>query len=102
MLFRKGEPRFVAFDLMRLDGEHLRYVPLMERKSKLLALVSNRSNRLLYCDHVEENGEKLFSLACTGGHRREARARSVHCRPGALDQDPQPGLLAIGGTGEVV
>jgi bifunctional non-homologous end joining protein LigD len=61
---RRGEPRYVAFDVLRLDGEDLRYVPLMERKAKLRALLSNHSDRLIYCDHVEAHGEKLFALAC--------------------------------------
>jgi bifunctional non-homologous end joining protein LigD len=61
---RRGEPRFVAFDLLRLDGEDLRYTPLMERKAKLRALVSQGSEWLMYCDHVEAQGEKLFKLAC--------------------------------------
>jgi bifunctional non-homologous end joining protein LigD len=64
-LFRHhGEPRFVAFDLLRIDSEDLRYAPLVERKAKLRALVSNRNDHLLYCDHVEAHGEKLFALAC--------------------------------------
>ena len=64
LLLRYGEPRYVAFDLLRLDGEDLRYMPLMERKAKLRALVASGSDRLMYCDHVEANGEKLFVLAC--------------------------------------
>ncbi len=64
LFFRCGEPRFVAFDLLRLDGEDLRYTPLMERKAKLRALVANRTDRLMYCDHIEADGEKLFKLAC--------------------------------------
>jgi bifunctional non-homologous end joining protein LigD len=64
LLHRRGEPRFVAFDLLRIDGEDLRYVPLMERKAKLRALVSKRNDHLLYCDHVETHGEKLYAMAC--------------------------------------
>ena len=60
---RRGEPLFVAFDLLRLDGEDMRYVPLMDRKAKLRALVSSKSDSLIYCDHVEAHGEKLFKLA---------------------------------------
>lgn len=50
--------------MLRIDGENLRYVPLMERKAKLRALVSNRNDHVLNCDHVETHGEKLFALAC--------------------------------------
>jgi ATP-dependent DNA ligase len=31
--------------VLRLDGEDLRYMPLMERKAKLSVQVSNRSDR---------------------------------------------------------
>src|SRR5215467_10018469 len=32
LLFRRGEPRFYAFDLLSCDGEDLRYFPLADRK----------------------------------------------------------------------
>jgi bifunctional non-homologous end joining protein LigD len=32
LLFHRGEPRFIAFDLLWLDGEDLRYQPLIARK----------------------------------------------------------------------
>ena len=32
LLFRRGEPRFVAFDLLWLNGEDLHYLPLIDRK----------------------------------------------------------------------
>jgi len=32
LLFRRGEPRFYAFDLLSCIGEELRYLPLSERK----------------------------------------------------------------------
>jgi len=64
LLFRRGEPRFYAFDLLSCDGEDLRYFPLSERKHKLRSIVPQQSRRLLYCDHVEGQGERLFQLAC--------------------------------------
>jgi bifunctional non-homologous end joining protein LigD len=64
LFFRRGEPRFVVFDLLRIDTQDLLYTPLMERKAKLRGLVANRSDRLIYCDHVETDGEKLFAVAC--------------------------------------
>lgn len=39
LMFRRGEPRFYA-------------------------IVPRHGDRLLYCDHVEEDGEALFRLAC--------------------------------------
>lgn len=64
LLFRRGEPRFVAFDLLRLNGEDLHYTPLIERKAKLRGIVPQKNDRLLYCDHVLGEGEGLFELAC--------------------------------------
>jgi ATP-dependent DNA ligase len=64
LLFRRGEARFCAFDLLWSDGEDLRYMPLMERKWRLRTLVPPGGSSLLYCDHVENLGEGLFHLVC--------------------------------------
>ena len=64
LLFRRGEPRFYAFDLLSREGEDLRYLPLEERKHKLRATLPQTGERLLYCDHVELAGEEFFWLAC--------------------------------------
>jgi len=61
--FRRGEPRLCAFDLLWCDGEDLRYASLVERKQKLRALLPE-SDRVFFCDHVEQFGESLFNLAC--------------------------------------
>jgi len=47
LLFRRGEPRFVSFDLLWCDGEDLRYLPLIERKRRLRSIVRNSGDRLL-------------------------------------------------------
>jgi bifunctional non-homologous end joining protein LigD len=64
LLFRRGEPRFVVFDLLWCDGQDLRYSPLTERKHRLRSILPTSSERVLYCDHVEGDGEGLFRLAC--------------------------------------
>src|SRR5436309_10236707 len=64
LLFRRGEPRFYAFDLLWCNGEDLRYLPLTERKQRLRGIMPTHSERLLYCDHVEGMGQELFQLAC--------------------------------------
>ena len=46
-----------------IDGEDLRYSPLIERKARLRSVVPQRRERLLYCDHVEGDGEGLFRKA---------------------------------------
>ena len=79
LLFRRAEPVFYAFDIlwdehaksddeeeMRRfrNGEDLRYLPLADRKLRLHAVVPRRGERLLYCDHIDVDGEGLFRLAC--------------------------------------
>jgi hypothetical protein len=46
------------------NGEDLRYLPLIDRKLRLYALVPKSAERLLYCDHIDAHGEGLFRLAC--------------------------------------
>ena len=46
------------------NGEDTRYLPLSERKLRLRRVVSNKSERLLYCDYISGDGEGLFRLAC--------------------------------------
>jgi bifunctional non-homologous end joining protein LigD len=64
LLFRRGEPRFIAFDILQYNGEDLRYLPLIDRKLRLRSVLPQRSERIIYCDHVEKDGEGLFRLAC--------------------------------------
>jgi len=63
LLFRRGEPRFFAFDLLWCDGKELRYDALHDRKRQLRSLIREK-DQLLYCDHIETHGEKLFAKAC--------------------------------------
>jgi len=46
------------------NGEDVRYLPLIDRKLRLRAVVPKRGERLLYCDHVEQHGEGIFRLVC--------------------------------------
>jgi bifunctional non-homologous end joining protein LigD len=79
LLFRRAEPFFYAFDILwhehaRSDDEEemrrfrngadTRYLPLIDRKLRLRRVVPKSGERLLYCDHIEEQGEALFELAC--------------------------------------
>jgi bifunctional non-homologous end joining protein LigD len=65
LLSRKGEPVFYAFDLLRLDGEDLRRMPLVERKKRLARLVRTaKCSRLLYAQHIEQHGKSFFAEIC--------------------------------------
>jgi bifunctional non-homologous end joining protein LigD len=64
LLYRRGEPRFVAFDLLWYYGQDLRYSSLTERKHRLRSILPKDSERLMYCDHIERDAESLFRVAC--------------------------------------
>ena len=53
---------YYAFDLLYLDGEDWRKVPLEERKRKLASVII-AGDALRYSDHYEEQGRALFEIA---------------------------------------
>jgi bifunctional non-homologous end joining protein LigD len=57
---------YYVFDLLQLDGEDLRDLPLVERKRKLAALIHKppRKRRIVYSGHVAGSGDKVFKRAC--------------------------------------
>jgi bifunctional non-homologous end joining protein LigD len=63
LLFRRGEPCFVAFDLLQKDGNDLRTERLLDRKHELRRAVRGLSP-VIYADHVEQCGTALFNKAC--------------------------------------
>ncbi len=101
LLFRRSEPHFYAFDLLWdehawsddeeerrrfRNGEDTRYLPLGDRKQRLRALIPRRGERLLYCDHVHEDGEGLFRLACE--HDLEGIVAKHKFSPYLPDREP--------------
>jgi bifunctional non-homologous end joining protein LigD len=56
--------RYLAFDLLWLNGEDLRQLPLLKRKEKLKRILPSRSAHVLYVDHSRGNGTALYRLAC--------------------------------------
>ncbi|MGB9431739.1 MAG: hypothetical protein WBQ89_05820 [Candidatus Acidiferrum sp.] len=62
---RRGAPMFYAFDLLWLDGEDLRGLPLIERKGRLRELVKRSGcERLVYAQHIETQGIAFFQEIC--------------------------------------
>jgi bifunctional non-homologous end joining protein LigD len=53
---------YYAFDLIYLDGEDWRKVPLIERKRKLASVIAT-GDSLRYSDHYEEHGKGLYEIA---------------------------------------
>src|SRR5262249_3696549 len=64
LLFRRGSLYFYAFDLLSLNGEDLRALPLLERKARLRKLIRRGRSRRLYVDHLEREGCELFKRIC--------------------------------------
>ena len=59
----------LPFDLLWLDGEDLRGLPLLERKTRLERLISGGDDpRLLYVEHVPaDHGQALYDAAIAAG-----------------------------------
>jgi bifunctional non-homologous end joining protein LigD len=64
LMEHRQDARFYAFDLLWLNGQDLRALPLLTRKQHLKVLLRRRSPWLVYVDHVMEHGRTLFQLAC--------------------------------------
>jgi bifunctional non-homologous end joining protein LigD len=65
VLRRRGEPIFYTFDLLWLNGQDLRGLPLLERKNRLRRLlVARRLERVLYADHIEERSVEFYRAVC--------------------------------------
>jgi bifunctional non-homologous end joining protein LigD len=86
VLDRTGKPRFddlisgrgvvvfAAFDMMWLNGKDLRDRPLLERK-EILRFHLEPSNRVLFVDHMEGKGKRLFEQICLRG------MEGIVCKP---------------------
>lgn len=57
----------MAFDLLRIDGEDLRALPLGERKRRLRRLLPKADPELRYSDHQRGDGTEVLEAACRLG-----------------------------------
>ena len=80
LLNRKTEPVFYAFDLLWLNGEDLRQLPLIERKARLGKFIrSAKCDRLLFAQHIETTGKRFFQEICAGDLEGDCRqAEALH------------------------
>jgi bifunctional non-homologous end joining protein LigD len=69
---------YYAFDLIYLDGEDWRRMPLEERKRKLAEIV-RPGDALRYSDHFEEHGKALFDIAQKKGLEGIVAKRRTSC-----------------------
>jgi len=57
---------YYIFDLLSLDGDDLKRLPLLDRKAKLAAVLADqpRTGPLFYSDHVSGNGAAMLQHVC--------------------------------------
>ncbi len=58
---------FFAFDLLYLDGQDLRMMPLSERRQLLGPIVSGRTGAIRFSEEVHADGAEFFQVACEMG-----------------------------------
>jgi bifunctional non-homologous end joining protein LigD len=56
-----------AFDLIEHDGEDLRNLPFLDRKSALAELLGDLKAGILLNEHIAEDGPVIFAHACRLG-----------------------------------
>jgi bifunctional non-homologous end joining protein LigD len=69
-LHRRGtvtEAMLYAFDLLELNGEDLRSLPLGDRKKRLARLLGGRRLGIVLSDHTDDDGATIFRHACRMG-----------------------------------
>lgn len=65
---RENPAAFVfAFDLVELDGDDLRRLPIEQRKDRLARLISRAGFGLALCEHLAGDGPSIFAAACRMG-----------------------------------
>jgi bifunctional non-homologous end joining protein LigD len=69
---------YYAFDLIYLDGQDWRRVPLEERKRKLASIITT-GDSLRYSDHYAEQGKALFNIAEDNGLEGILAKRRTSC-----------------------
>jgi ATP-dependent DNA ligase len=82
---------FYAFDLLRLNGQDLRGLPVEERKSKLAALLKNPPPGIRYSASFTENIDQLLTkvreLSLEGLIGKARRLQIRFQTVGRVDQD---------------
>ena len=65
LMGNRGVPIFALFDVLWLNGEDLRDLPLSDRKATLREIVPESPERMLYVDHIQEHGTALYEQCCS-------------------------------------
>jgi ATP dependent DNA ligase domain len=81
-LFRRGNPCFVAFDILQVNGRDLRRERLIDRQHGLERISSGLSP-IVYAEHIERSGIALFEKAW------ELDLEGIVAKDGRAPYDPQ-------------
>jgi ATP-dependent DNA ligase len=63
-----------SFDLLELNGEDLRPLPLEERKAKLARLLARTNVGIALNEHTDADGATVFQQACAMGLKGMCRS----------------------------
>jgi bifunctional non-homologous end joining protein LigD len=64
---RVTDAMLYAFDLLELNGEDMRQLPLRERKARLERLLSRSRTGIVFNEHTDQDGATIFQHACKMG-----------------------------------
>ena len=64
LIFRREWPYFLAFDVLSIDGEDLRALPLVQRKRRLARIMPRIVSRLMCLHSIDAAVVGLFEFAC--------------------------------------
>lgn len=64
LMFRREWPRFMVFDLLWLNGEDLRGLPLHQRKRRLARIMPRVPSRVRLVEQIQRCGIDFFNVAC--------------------------------------
>ena len=79
---------FFAFDLLALDGEDLKSMPLQERKRRLEDLIGERASAVRYTPHFDTDGATVLAHACRlGAEGIVSKCRTAPYRAGRRSDD---------------
>ena len=79
---------FFAFDLLALDGEDLKPLPLEERKRRLETLIGQRAGIIRYSPHFDADGRTVLAHACRlGAEGIVSKCRTAPYRAGSRSDD---------------
>jgi hypothetical protein len=85
----------IAFDLLELNGEDTRPLPLIQRKDWLAKLVAKVRDGIEFSEHIEGDGAEIFRAACELGHEgivAKRKRSALRIRPVAAEaEDQEPG-----------